>query len=52
MKISFQNRKLPCYKISFIGQNIKNITKIEQKRMSLFTFLAFLMQKLIYTINT
>ena len=38
------------------NQKIKNIIKIEQKRLFLFTFLvsffmAFLTQKLIYTIN-
>ena len=46
----------PCYFLSSRGQKIKNITKIEQKRLFLFTFLvsffmAFLAQKLIYTIN-
>ena len=39
-----------------IGQNIKNITKVEQKRLFLFTFLisffmAFLAQELNCTIN-
>ena len=39
------------------GQKIKNIKNIEQKRLFLFVFLvsffmAFLAQKLIYTINT
>ena len=38
------------------GQKIKNITKIEQKRLLLFTFMVsffmtFLAQKLIYTVN-
>ena len=38
------------------GQKIKKITKIEQKRLLLFTFLvsffmAFLAKKLIYTTN-
>ena len=38
------------------GQKIKNIKNIEQKRLFLFVFLisffmAFLAQKLIYTIN-
>ena len=40
----------------FSRSKIKNITNIEQKRLFLFTFLvsifmAFLAQKLIYTIN-
>ena len=40
----------------FRGQKAKNITKIEQKRLFLFTFLvsfsmAFLAQKLISKIN-
>ena len=38
------------------GQKIYNIAKIEQKKLFLFTFLvsffmAFLVKKLIYTIN-
>ena len=42
--------------LSSRGQKIKNITKIGQKRLFLFTFLvsffmAFLAQKLICTIN-
>ena len=57
VKIRFKNRGSPCYFVSFIGQKIKNITKIERKRLFLFTFLvsffmAFLAQKLIYTIIT
>ena len=56
VKIRFKNRGSPCYFLSSRGQKIKNITKIEQKRLFLFTFfvsffMAFLMQKLIYTIN-
>ena len=56
VKIGFKNRGSPCYFLSFRGQKIKNVTKIEQKRLFLFTFLvsffmAFLAQKLIYTIN-
>ena len=56
VKIRFKNRGSPCYFLSSRGQKIKNITKIEQKRLFLFTFLvsffmAFLAQKLIYTIN-
>ena len=55
-KNQFKNRGLPCYFLSSRGQKIKNITKIEQKRQFLFTFLVsffmeFLVQKLIYTIN-
>ena len=54
VKIRFKNRGSPCYFLSSRGQKIKNITKIEQKRLFLFTFLvsffmAFLAQKLIYT---
>ena len=46
----------PCYFLSSRGQKIKNITKTEQKRLFLCTFLvslfmAFLAQKLIYTIS-
>ena len=56
VKIRFENWKSPCYFLSFRGQEIKNITKIEHTRLFLFTFLvsffkAFLAQKLIYTIN-
>ena len=56
VKIRFKNRESPCYFLSSRGQKIKNITKIEQKRLLLFTFLvsffmAFLAQKLIYIIN-
>ena len=56
VKIRFKNRGSPCYFLSSRGQKIKNITKIEQKRLFLFTFLvsffmAFLAQKLIYTTN-
>ena len=48
--------ELPYFFLSFRGQKIKNITKIEQKRLFLFPFLisfsmSFLAQKLIYTIN-
>ena len=55
-KITFKNRGSPCYFLSSRGQKVKNITKIEQKRISLLTslvsfFMAFLAQKLIYTIN-
>ena len=56
VKIRFKNRGSPCYFLSSRGQKIRNITKIEQKRQFLFTFLVsffmeFLAQKLIYTIN-
>ena len=52
----FKNSCLPCYFLSSWGQKIKNITKLEQTRLFLFTFLVtifilFLEQKLIYTIN-
>ena len=52
----FENKGSPYYFLSSRGQKIKNITKIEQKRLFLFTALvsfliAFLEQKLIYTIN-
>ena len=44
------------YFLSSRDQKIKNITKMEQKRLFLFTllvllFMAFLGQKLIYIIN-
>ena len=56
VKIRFKNMGSPRYFLSPRGQKIKNITKIEQKRLFLFAFLvsyfvAFLAQKLIYTIN-
>ena len=56
VKTRFKNRGSPSYFLSSGGQKIKNITKIEQKRWFLCTFLvsfymAFLAQKLIYTIN-
>ena len=56
VKIEFKNKGSSCYFLSSRGQKIKNITKIEQKRLFLFIFLfpffmAFLAQKLIYTIN-
>ena len=46
----------PCSFLSFRGQKIKNITKIEQKRLFLFVFLvsflmSFLVLRLIYAIN-
>ena len=55
-KTSFKNRESPCYFSSSWGQKIKNITKLEQTRLFLFTvlvtfFIWFLEQKLIYTIN-
>ena len=54
-KIMFKDRESPYYFVSSRGQKIKNITKIEQKRLLLFTFLvsffiAFPTQRLIYTI--
>ena len=56
VKITFKNRGSPCYFLSSRGQKVKNITKLEQKRLFLFRslvsfFMAFLAQKLIYTIN-
>ena len=55
-KIRFKNRGSLSYFFSSRGQNIRNITKIEQTRLFLFTFfvsffMAFLTQKLIHTIN-
>ena len=52
VKIRLKNRFWPCYYLSSRGQRIKYITKYEQKRLFLFTFLAsffmaFLGQKLI-----
>ena len=56
VKISFKNWGSPCYFLGSRGQKIKNVTKIEHTRLFLFVFLvsffmAFLAQKLIYTIN-
>ena len=56
-KIRFKNRGSPCYFLSSRGQKFKNITKIEQKWLFLFTFLflffmVFLALKLICTTNT
>ena len=56
VKIKFKNWASPCYLRYSMDQYIKNITKIKQKSLFLFTFLpsffmAFLVQKLIYTIN-
>ena len=52
VKIRFKNRGSLCCLLSSRGQKIKNVTKIEQKRLFLFTFLvSFLSQKRIYTIN-
>ena len=55
-KIKFENRGLPCYFVRPRSQKIKNIIKIERKRLLLFTFLvsffkSLLAQKFIYTIN-
>ena len=57
VKVRFKNKGSPCYFLNSRGQKIRNITKIEPKRLFLFTFLlSFLMefqvQKLIYTINS
>ena len=54
VKIRFKNRGPPCYFLEV--KRIKNITKTEQNRLFLFTFLVsffivFLAPKLIYTIN-
>ena len=56
VKIWFKNTSSPCYFLSFRGQKIKNITKVEQKGLFLLLFLvslvmAFLPQKLIHRIN-
>ena len=55
-KIRFKNWRSPYYFLSSRGQKIKNITKTEHTRLFLFTFMvsflmAFLAQKLIYTVN-
>ena len=52
VKIRFKNRGLPCYFLSSRDRKIKNITKIEQKRLFLFTFfisffMAFLAKKTV-----
>ena len=54
--IRFKNMASPCYFLSSRGQKINNVAKIEQKRLFLFRFLvsffmAFLAQKLIYSVN-
>ena len=51
-----KNRDLSCYFLSCRGQKIKDVTKIEQKGLFLFTvlvlfFVAFLEQKLIYAVS-
>ena len=57
VKIRFNNMGSPCYFVSSRGQKIKNTTKVERARLFLFItflfsfFMAFLAQKLIYTIN-
>ena len=56
LKIRSKSRGSPCYFLSSRGQKIRNIVKIKQKILFLFTFLVsffmvFLAQKLIYTIN-
>ena len=56
VKIWFKNKGSSCYFLNSRGQEIKNITNIEQKKLSLFTFMVslfmvLLVQKLIYTTN-
>ena len=57
VKIRFNNMGSPCYFVNSRGQKIKNTTKVERARLFLFItflfsfFMAFLAQKLIYTIN-
>ena len=56
VKLRFKDRGSQSYFLSFRGQKIKNITKIQQNRLFLFTFLvtfvmAFLTHRLIYTMN-
>ena len=56
IKVRHKNRDSPCYFLSSRGQKTKNITKIELKRLVLFTFLvsffmAFLMQKQDHLLN-
>ena len=56
IKVRHKNRGSPCYFLSSRGQKTKNITKIELKRLVLFTFLvsffmAFLMQKQDHLLN-
>ena len=40
VKVRFKNRGSPCYFLSSRSQKIKNITKIEPKRLFLFTLLV------------
>ena len=56
VKSRFKNRGSPYHFLSSRGKKIKSITKIELKRLFLFTllvsfFMAFLVQKLISTIK-
>ena len=56
VKIWFKNKGSSCYFLNSRGQEIKNITNIEQKKLSLFTFMVsffmvLLVQKFIYTTN-
>ena len=56
VKTTFKNSGSPCYFFISRVQKIKSITNSAQKKWFLFTFLvsffiAFLAQKLIYTIN-
>ena len=40
VKTRLKNRSSPCYFLSSRGQRVKNITKIKQKRLLLFTLLV------------
>ena len=56
VKIRFRNMGSPCYFLSCEDRRVKGITKIEEKRLFLSTFLvsffmAFLTNRLIYTIG-
>ena len=42
VKTRFRNRESPCYFFSSVGQKIKNITKVNQKRLLLFAFLVLI----------
>ena len=55
-KVRFNNKESAYYVLSTIGEKTKNITKIEQKRLFLFTilislFMALHFLRLIYTRN-
>ena len=56
VKIRFKNRRSSCYFLTSRDQKIKDITKVTQKMLFLFSFfvsffMGFLTQRLTYAIN-